>query len=300
MRTGFSTLCALAFTAGFLSAACSGDDGGGGTVCTPGKTESCPCPGGGEGSQTCAADGAVYLPCECPDTTSGSDTDTTSDSSGSSSESSGGTSDSGTSGGSTSGASAGTDSGGTTAGTTGNTTNTTNTTNTSGGGDYEWLQNDGFSMGGNVGFQGGFVQGECWASTFVPTAYPFELNGVQVLVGPDMSQQSFTIRIYDVDGGNMPTSVVDQQDVQMTGAMDAFNEADFTTVMLQKPVYMMGNFAIAMCHVAHDGAPSIARDTDNTIASDRNWIFAQGLGWVASQTLGLQGDWIMRARITPM
>lgn len=36
------------------------------SVCIPGKTESCPCPGGASGTQTCKSDGSGYEPCVCP------------------------------------------------------------------------------------------------------------------------------------------------------------------------------------------------------------------------------------------
>ena len=36
-------------------------------VCTPGKSESCACVGGGQGAQTCKEDGSGYEECNCPD-----------------------------------------------------------------------------------------------------------------------------------------------------------------------------------------------------------------------------------------
>lgn len=35
-------------------------------ICTPGRTEECPCPGGSPGAQACLADGRSFGQCECP------------------------------------------------------------------------------------------------------------------------------------------------------------------------------------------------------------------------------------------
>lgn len=43
------------------------DSASGTTVCNPGQQVECPCPGGGQGAQACAADGTAFLPCECPE-----------------------------------------------------------------------------------------------------------------------------------------------------------------------------------------------------------------------------------------
>lgn len=62
----------------------------GGQGCTPGKVESCPCPGGGMGVQACKDDGSGFGACECGAGGSGSGS-TSSGMTGSSSSSSGGT-----------------------------------------------------------------------------------------------------------------------------------------------------------------------------------------------------------------
>ena len=35
-------------------------------ICTPGRTEACPCPGGSSGAQACLPDGRTFGQCECP------------------------------------------------------------------------------------------------------------------------------------------------------------------------------------------------------------------------------------------
>jgi hypothetical protein len=56
-------------------------------VCTPGQQETCPCPGGVDGTQVCAADGTTFEPCQCEPTEdstgTGPDTTTTTSSTGS-------------------------------------------------------------------------------------------------------------------------------------------------------------------------------------------------------------------------
>ncbi|MFT4976044.1 MAG: hypothetical protein ACI8S6_001939, partial [Myxococcota bacterium] len=68
-----------------------------------------------------------------------------------------------------------------------------------------WLYNDGFSDNSEIGFQGGFVSGECWASLYTPDSgdYPFTLTSVRVLVGGATSKQIFTVSFYNPSGQDM-------------------------------------------------------------------------------------------------
>lgn len=62
-----SLLAALALLAVFsLAPACGSDDDTKPTVCTAGKVEACPCPGGAQGSQACKSDGSGFEACSCP------------------------------------------------------------------------------------------------------------------------------------------------------------------------------------------------------------------------------------------
>jgi cysteine-rich repeat protein len=67
MRHISSVVLTLALVAGFV--ACAGDeetaDSSNPTGCTPGQQTSCACPGGIEGVQVCASDGASFGACEC-------------------------------------------------------------------------------------------------------------------------------------------------------------------------------------------------------------------------------------------
>lgn len=156
------------------------------------------------------------------------------------------------------------------------------------------LQNDGFNHNGQVAFQGGFVQGECWASTFVPNACGYDLGSVLVLVGGgDAGNVQFDFAVWDVDSGGKPQNKLGGSQVTITGASDVLSEIPLASLGL--PARNGTPFAISMCHVNHDGYPSIGADTDG-ITPNRNWIFTGGQ-WVEASTLGVSGDWIMRAKI---
>jgi hypothetical protein len=64
-----STFFSLAVSAALLivglsaGVGCEGDP----QVCDPGRADDCPCPGGAEGVQVCADDGASWGECECDD-----------------------------------------------------------------------------------------------------------------------------------------------------------------------------------------------------------------------------------------
>jgi len=67
---------------GGLALSCGGgdeDDSGSGGACVPGMAVVCPCPGGGEGIQTCDIGGAFFGPCDCSDGSGGQTSDTEAD-----------------------------------------------------------------------------------------------------------------------------------------------------------------------------------------------------------------------------
>jgi hypothetical protein len=301
MRPAHFVSC-VALSTAFL-AACSDKDAGTGdsTVCEPGEQQACACPGGTEGAQACRDDGSGWEQCICPGDDGGDDGgDTTDD---------GSTGGGGTGGGSTTSGTGPGDDGGTETGGTGDTGDGGTTgggDTTSGGGDPcnppgVILQNDGFVNGQQVGFQGGFIVDECWASVYEPEAghYPFTIEGATMLVGGSFDQAAFLIAVYEVDGSNMPTTELGQGEIAIDGSQDRCAHVDFNSLLLDAGTIESGKFAIVVCHTLHAGYPSIARDGDNTITGNLNWIKASGIGWVQSQTFGLQGDWIMRAIIDP-
>ncbi len=157
------------------------------------------------------------------------------------------------------------------------------------------LQNDAFVNNSQVGFEGGFVVGECWASTYMPQACSFDLTSALVLVGGgDGGNADFTVGVWDVDATGKPQTELASTQVTITGASDVLSEIPLNTLGLAPRDGTP--FAIAMCHVNHDGTPSIGRDSDG-ITANKNWIFTNKQ-WVEAGTLGVKGDWIMRAKIT--
>jgi hypothetical protein len=283
--------------------ACSEDSAGTGdsTVCVPGETQPCACPGGAEGAQACSEDGSGWEECVCPDDDGGDDDGDTSDGG---TTGGGGTGGGGTTSDTGPGDDGGTETGGTTGGGTG--TGTGGDTTTGGGGDPcnppgVILQNDGFVSGDQVSFQGGFILDECWASVYEPDPghYPFTVEGATMLVGGSFDQAAFLIAVYDVDGSNTPTTPRGEAEIALEGSQTQCAHADFDPLLLDAGTIESGNFAIVVCHILHAGYPSIGRDHDNTITGNLNWIKADGIGWIQSQMAGLQGDWIMRAVIEP-
>ncbi len=156
------------------------------------------------------------------------------------------------------------------------------------------LQNDGFQQKGQVAFQGGFAQGECWASTYVPNACGYTISSVLVLVGGgDAGNVQFEVGVWDVDSTGKPSNKLASTGVTITGASDVLSEVPLDS--LPVPARNGSPFAISMCQNTHNGPPSIGSDTDG-IKPNTNWVFTGGQ-WVEASTLGVSGDWIMRAKI---
>lgn len=65
-------LAALALLSLFSLAQACGSSDDTKTVCTAGKVEACPCPGGAQGSQACKSDGSGFEACSCPGGAGGS------------------------------------------------------------------------------------------------------------------------------------------------------------------------------------------------------------------------------------
>ena len=167
-----------------------------------------------------------------------------------------------------------------------------------GGGGVVGLQNDQWESGLSAGFQMGFGQGECWASTFAPEAgqYPLTVDAAQMLVGgTDDGMEDFEVSVWSVDGENRPDQMMASGVVPISG-VDAELDIVLFEPLFERPVFDAGNFAIAVCQNEHGGFPSIARDADGTITDDLNWLFTGG-AWVQSSSLGLSGDWILRASV---
>jgi hypothetical protein len=164
------------------------------------------------------------------------------------------------------------------------------------------LQNDSWEDGQSAAFQGGFVQDECWASVYVPDPehYPFEVRGVQMLVGGrDMGEETFSIGVWEVDEDNMPMTEIATGEAPISGEDANWDSVIVEALMIDPPMITAGNFAFVVCHINHTGSPSIANDTDGR-TDDLNWIYLESGTWVQSAMFDVSGDWIMRANIEPI
>ena len=164
------------------------------------------------------------------------------------------------------------------------------------------LSNDGCACDGTdetVYFQLGFVDGECWASVYVPDAadYPFTPLYASALIGPDDGAVDIDVGVYNVDADNTPTTVVDYEAAEFEGSEDNLQTIQFSELELNLEEITEGNIAVVMCLDGYSGSPGIAADGDGLDHVDRNWIQAQGIGWVDSDFFSVQGDWIMRLGI---
>lgn len=152
------------------------------------------------------------------------------------------------------------------------------------------LQNDSFVHGGQAGFQGGFVAGEC-AASILGTAQPGQVrvSRVEVVVGGAAGTPILTVGVRSLAATGEPGDAVFEGMFPVT-ASDAgvLNVLDLSAnnVLVSSP------FAVSICF-SHSGLPGVARDSDGTITSDKNWVRAPG--WMRSSAVGLTGDWIIRA-----
>ena len=167
-----------------------------------------------------------------------------------------------------------------------------------------WLSNDGYVDGAKVGFQGGFVAGECWGSVFVPDAgdYPFQVDTVRMMVGGSSSQELFTVEFYNFNGEAWNVGgYLGAESAYITGSDSAWNDLTVSDLKLGLPEVTSGNVGVAVCLEKHGGYPAIGRDTDGMDHGGRNYIYADaggGANWYQSQLFGLTGDWIMRLCIS--
>ncbi len=154
------------------------------------------------------------------------------------------------------------------------------------------LQNDGYTSGANVGFQGGFVTGEIGASRFLlPGSNPVQLKSVILLLGGASTQVTITLHVWDDSSlGNDPGSELYSGDYQLIGSDNNLQQIDLSG----QSIFVSAPFRVGI-EFQYDGYPSIARDGDGTITSNLNYIDASGYGWVQSSLFGITGDWIIRA-----
>ncbi|MCA9641524.1 MAG: hypothetical protein H6718_07100 [Polyangiaceae bacterium] len=158
------------------------------------------------------------------------------------------------------------------------------------------LQNDGFSEMGQVFFQQGFAQDECWGVTYEVGApgCSYAFDKLEVVVGGATDTKIFRVEIWSVDDQGKPDQRLKSLDAQIQGSDSAINQIDISDLSL--PLFQDPGFAVAMCFTEHSGLPAIGRDDDG-ITSGKNWIFDGA--WKDAASLGVQGDWIQRVTVTP-
>jgi hypothetical protein len=165
------------------------------------------------------------------------------------------------------------------------------------------LVNDGWTNAGAVFFQQGFVQGECWASTFAPQPehYPFEVIAASMVVGgADSGSGDFSVAIWSVDETGQPMTELSTGAANISGDDNALDIVPLAAIGVQTEPFTDGNFALVVCFTAHSGLPAIAADGDGLTHAARNWIRLEDGSWLAAADAGVSGDWITRATIQPM
>ncbi|MBT3219487.1 MAG: hypothetical protein HN348_10380 [Proteobacteria bacterium] len=172
------------------------------------------------------------------------------------------------------------------------------------------LQNDGHQSGDMVGFQSGFYDNECWASTYVPdpSYYPIELHSVDMLVYGSSPSGFYTFKVMTVDSNNKPLAVIADTYISMQSSTTSLSRIEMATSKwlngLPPFEFTKGeNFAVAVCiddlndPLAESSYPQISRDTDGNNYHDRNWIYDTNGNWVQSFNYLVLGDWLMRANV---
>ena len=158
------------------------------------------------------------------------------------------------------------------------------------------LANDGFTDGGEVGFQMGFVAGEIAAARFVPTG-PCQVTKVRLLFGGSTSTETVIVHVWDDSSETLApgAELMEPTEVELTGSNSAWQEIDLTA--LEIPVVASGPFRVGI-EFQHSGVPSAARDADGLDFPNRNFIREATIGWQQSQLFGVPGDWVIRAFVT--
>lgn len=164
------------------------------------------------------------------------------------------------------------------------------------------IQIDNFEDNTSAAFQGGFVQGECWAMVYVPdpSDYPFVPIGIDALIGGKPRTESFLVQVYAADSSMRPVGRwMDEEIFEVTGSDDSLNRLSFVEAEMDIPDFNSGNVMIAVCLESHDydpgdNYPAIAADGNRTDYPQQSLIGTFSDGWVTSQTYGVTGDWVMR------
>lgn len=162
------------------------------------------------------------------------------------------------------------------------------------------LQNDTFTDGDAVAFQGGFNEGESAGVTLGPVEETFVINRIRFLLGGGGEQQTIRLYVYEDTGVDDPGPVMFTGEYQAQSADDAFQDIDLTGENLQ----LLGGGSIRVAfEFMHDGYPSVARDDDGSCTPGANWLHgvvdppSPDPAWYDTCDIGVTGDWIIRAEV---
>jgi len=147
------------------------------------------------------------------------------------------------------------------------------------------LKNDECDVGGDdctVTFQQGFIDGECWASVYVPKSsdYPFTPEYVEVFIGPS-GDGYFDVALWTVDADNIPDERLGIEAGFFTGETDQLGSFSFDEAEVDLPEIAEGNIAVVMCFDGHSSSPTIANDDGldykgpGTSSTRRGWAGAR-------------------------
>lgn len=164
------------------------------------------------------------------------------------------------------------------------------------------IQVDNFEDNSAAAFQGGFVQGECWAMVYVPEAsdYPFTPIGIDALIGGAARTESFLVQVYAADDDMRPVGRWQDEEIfDVGGSDDALNRLSFVEAEMDIATVNSGNVMIAVCLESHDydpgdNFPAIAADGNRTDFPQQSLIGTYLDGWIPSANYGVTGDWVMR------
>ncbi|MAY80335.1 MAG: hypothetical protein CL930_06060, partial [Deltaproteobacteria bacterium] len=140
------------------------------------------------------------------------------------------------------------------------------------------VRNDDHTDGDTAYFMGGFIEGECWGSIFVPEpgTGPFSIKHIDALVGGSSTSKIFIVEFYELSTDDFEDrDLLATGAVTMTGSTTSMNRIDVASLEAGMDEHVFDGTIpmVAVCHEEHEGYPSIARDGSMDF-SDRNYLYA--------------------------
>ena len=179
------------------------------------------------------------------------------------------------------------------------------------------LGHDGWEDGAAVAFATDHCPGDCSAVLFQPDIYPFTVNYVYTVLGPDLEDVTVAVRVMDAG-----TSLYPDADAVLGGAEDvvlestggsSWIEVDLTEVGTAATI-TAGRFAVAICYLESDdpcGEFGVGMDSGPGVVPDGGVAYidpSQGCnsgictgasGSHAWANVAADGNWLLRASDEP-